>query len=189
MPAKKSSPVRKARQATILSHKVVFRGPVFYVTSDRIIEPGGIRARRDIVCHPGSVVVMAVDDSRSEPRLLLARQYRYAAQTWLWELPAGRIDPGEDELRAAQRELVEETGFTARRWKLALRFWASPGFLDETMALYVARDLEARKARPEEDEVISKRFFPLPAARRMVMKGKIPDAKTIAGILWLAAQR
>jgi ADP-ribose pyrophosphatase len=158
---------------------------VFTVTSEQIEEPGGVRVRRDMIRHPGSVVILVVDDSGREPRVLLARQYRYAARQRLWELPAGRIDEGEAELAAAKRELREETGFTARRWTRAMFFWVSPGFLDETMAIYLARDIERGDAEPEEDEVIAKRFFPLPAALRMVMNGTIRDAKTIAAVLWL----
>ena len=167
---------------------MVYRGPVFYVTSDRVREPGGITVRRDMVRHPGSVVIMAVDDSAGGPRVLLARQYRYAAGAAIWELPAGRIDEGESELAAAKRELQEETGYTASRWKRALFFYVSPGFLDETMAIYVARGLRPGPARPEEDEFIRKRFFPLSAAVRMVMAGKLRDAKTIAAVLWLLQQ-
>jgi ADP-ribose pyrophosphatase len=138
-----------------------------------------------MVRHPGSVVIMAVDDSGHEPRVLLARQYRYATGGPLWELPAGRIDEGEPELAAAKRELEEETGYSAKNWKRALFFYVSPGFLDETMAIYLARGLRRGKARPEEDEFIQKRFFPLSAAVSMVMKGKLQDAKTIAAVLWL----
>jgi ADP-ribose pyrophosphatase len=169
----------------VLSSKEVYRGPVFRVTSDRVVEPGGITVRRDIVRHPGSVVVLAVDDSGTEPRVLLERQYRYAAKSALWELPAGRIDEGEGELEAAKRELLEETGYTAAHWKLALKFYASPGFVDETMAIYLARDLRKGKAQPEDDEVIRKRFFGLQAALSMVTNKRVQDAKTIAGIFFL----
>jgi ADP-ribose pyrophosphatase len=179
-------PKRSKKQAVrVLKKRVVFRGPVFYVTSEQVEEPGGVRVRRDVIRHPGSVVILAVDDTRLEPRVLLERQYRYAAQQRLWELPAGRIDEGESELAAAKRELREETGFSARRWQRALFLWVSPGFLDETMAIYLARDLQGGAAEPEDDEVIAKRFVPLAAAVRMAMNGTIRDAKTIAAILWL----
>ncbi len=179
----------KGRLARVLKSQVVYRGPVFYVTCDRVQEPGGIEVRRDLVRHPGSVVIMAVDDRDRELRVLLARQYRYAAEDFLWELPAGRIDAGEDELAAARRELVEETGYTAAEWMRALFFYSSPGFLDETMAIYMARDLRRGRAQPEEDEVIERRFFALPAALRMIARGAIRDGKTIAGIFWLARQQ
>jgi ADP-ribose pyrophosphatase len=176
----------KPKQARVISSRVVYRGPVFYVTTDRVHEPGGIVVRRDVVRHTGSAVVVAVDDRGAEPRVLLARQYRHPAQDFLWELPAGRIDPGESALAGAKRELMEETGYTAERWQRALFFYSSPGFLDETMAVYLATGLKRGKARPEEDEVIRKRMFPLSQLVRMVMKGAIRDGKTIAGALWLA---
>jgi ADP-ribose pyrophosphatase len=169
----------------VLSSRQPFRGPVFRVTSDIVVEPTGIRVRRDVVRHSGSVVILAVDESRREPRVLLERQYRYAAEDYLWELPAGRIDQGEAALAAAKRELLEETGYTASRWQLAVRFYASPGFVDETMDIYWARGLRPGKAQPEADEVIRKRMFPLSAMVAMIMRGKIHDGKTIAGILWL----
>lgn len=169
----------------VLSSRTVFKGKVFYVTSDEVIEPSHIRARRDILRHPGSVVVLALDESRREPRVLLEYQYRYAAQQFLWELPAGRVDEGESELAAAKRELLEETGYTAARWELALKYYASPGFMNETMAIYLARDLRRCKAQPESDESIRKRLFPLSDVIQKIMNRKIPDGKTIAGVLWL----
>src|SRR5947207_15615375 len=99
----------KRKNVRVLSSRIVFRGPVVQVTHDEVVEPSGIRAKRDIVRHPGSVVVLALDESGREPRVLLERQYRYAANSSLWELPAGRIDQGESELAAAKRELLEET--------------------------------------------------------------------------------
>lgn len=155
------------------------------MTSDEVIEPGGVRARREIVRHTGSVVILAVDESGGEPRVLLVRQYRHAAQQYMWELPAGRNDKDEPELAAAKRELVEETGYSARKWKRILNFYASPGFLAETMTIFLARDLREGTAQPEEDERISKRMFALSSALRMVISGKIRDAKTISGVLWL----
>ncbi len=177
---------RKSGRARVVSAKTVYRGPVFHVTTEYVREPGGDKPqRRDMVRHQGSVVVLAMDEGRSEPRVLLARQYRHAAKTSLWELPAGRIDEGESELAAAKRELREETGYTARQWKRAVRFYASPGFLDETMAIYLARGLQRGAAEPEEDEVIAIRMFPLSTVVGMALNGKIQDGKTIAGVLWL----
>lgn len=141
--------------------------------------------RRDLIHHSGSVVVLAVDDSTAIPRVLLERQYRHAAKDFLWELPAGRIDPGENELRAAKRELIEETGYRAKQWRRILKFYASPGFVAETMAVYMATGLRPGEAEPEEDEIIQARMVPLPSAVKMVVNGTIRDAKTISSVLWL----
>lgn len=170
----------------VLSSKIVHKAPVFQVTSDEVIEPSGVHVRRDIIRHPGSVVVLALDESKSAPSVLLIRQYRYAADQYLWELPAGRIDEGEDALTAAKRELAEETGYSAREWKPALYYYASPGFLDETMSIFAARDLRKGKASPEEDEFITCKLVPLNTAVQWVMSGKLRDGKAIAGVLWAA---
>lgn len=184
---------RRKLKARVLSSVEVYRGPAFWVTTDQVLEPGGVRGRRDIVRHTGSVVILAVDESHAEPRILLVRQYRHAAQQYLWELCAGRIDrksgKAENELSAARRELLEETGFTAARWQRILTFYASPGFVAETMSIYLATGLRPGTAQPEEDEVIEVKFFPLKTALRMVMAGRIHDGKTISGVLWLSNQR
>ena len=182
--SRKTTPNKRTKER-LISSKTVYRGPVFTVTTDHVEEPGGVRARRDVIQHSGSVVVLAVDDSGLTPRVLLERQYRHAAKDFLWELPAGRIDPGEQELQAARRELLEETGYTAAKWRRILKFYASPGFVAETMAVFLATGLRAGEAQPEDDEVIYKRLVPLPAAVRMAIGGAIKDAKTIASVLWL----
>ena len=166
----------------------MYRGPAFTVTTDHVQEPGGVSARRDVIHHSGSIVVLAIDESGKTPRVLLERQYRHAASSYLWELPAGRIDPGESELHAAKRELLEETGYSASKWKRILKFYASPGFVAETMAVFLARGLREGVAQPEEDEIIYKRLVPLPDAVRMVIGGKVRDAKTISSVLWLEYQ-
>jgi ADP-ribose pyrophosphatase len=193
----------KSARARVISSRVSYQGSVFNVTTDEVEEPGGVRARRDVIRHSGSIVVLAVDfkeDDREdkengpkknrakkrEPLILLERQYRHAAQSMMWELPAGRIDDGETALTAAKRELLEETGYSAREWKRILHFYVSPGFLDETMTIYLARGLNSGEAQPEPDERIAVKFFPLSEATRMAVNGRIRDAKTISGILWLA---
>ena len=181
--ARKPRPAKQSK-ARLVSSRTVYRGPVFWVSTDHVLEPGGIKVRRDLVHHSGSIVVLAIDDSGSTPRVLLERQYRHAANDYLWELPEGRIDPGEDELAAAKRELIEETGYRADRWRRILKFYASPGFVAETMAVYLATGLRQGEAEPEDDEVIQKRMLPLPTVLKMILKGTIRDAKTISSVLW-----
>jgi ADP-ribose pyrophosphatase len=176
---------KSSSKVRLISSRTVYDGPVFTVTTDHLQEPGGIEVRRDLIHHSGSVVVLAVDDSGATPRLLLERQYRHAASDYLWELPAGRIDPGEKELQAAKRELLEETGYTASKWRRILKFYASPGFVAETMSVFLATRLQDGEAQPEEDEIIYKRMVPLPTAVSMVIRGTIRDAKTISSVLWL----
>ena len=172
----------------VLSSKIVFKGRVFDVTCDRVREPNGVTAIREVIRHSGSVVVLAVDDSSPEPRVLLERQYRYAAQTYMLELPAGRIDPGEAPLTAGKRELWEETGYSARLWKKVLFFYPSPGFLEETMTVFLARTLKPGKAHPEDDERIEHELIPLSKVVNLIMSGRIRDGKTIAGVLWYKQQ-
>jgi len=185
MPKSSRRQAKASSKARIISSRTVYRGPVFWVTNDLVEEPGGVRARRDVIHHTGSVVVLALEESQRVPRVLLERQYRHAAQGYLWELPAGRIDAGEKALAAAKRELLEETGYTARHWRRILNFYASPGFVAETMNVFLATELTAGEAQPEADEVIYKRLVPLPRALQMVLNGTIRDAKTISSILWL----
>ena len=185
-PTAKSTKQSRKQKLQVLASKVVYDGKVFKVTSDKVREPSGITAQRDIIRHSGSVVVLAINERGEEPLVLLERQYRYAAQDYLWELPAGRIDPGESALAGAKRELIEETGYRAKKWKRALFFYASPGFLDETMAIYFARELTLGQATPEEDEAIECELVPLSRVLEMIFKATIRDGKTIAGVLWLA---
>lgn len=174
--------------AQVLSSEVVYQGPLFRVTKDRIIEPGGKENVRDVIRHNGSAVILAIDSSKSkkDPWIVMERQYRHAARQFLWELPAGKMEPGEDPLTGAQRELEEETGYRARKWKLLLEYWASPGFLGESMQLFLAEDLTPGHASPEDDEDIELRLVKLSEVLKAIEKGEIHDGKTLTAILWYA---
>jgi len=168
-------------EARVLSSAVEFEGPVFGVRTDRVVEPGGIEVTRSIVTHPGSVVVLPIFPNGE---VLLIRQYRHAVGEYLWELVAGRIEPGETPLVAARRELLEETGYTARRFRKLFRAYPTPGFVSESMLLYAAEGLRAGAARPESDERITARRFPPRTVLEWVHRGRLRDGKSIAGILY-----
>ena len=170
-----------ARRAKILSSKILLRSRVFDVRRDKVIEPDGLRSTRDIVVHPGSVVVLPVFD---DARILLIRQYRHAVGRELWELVAGGMEPGEAPLAGAKRELAEETGYTARSWRKLLDVFPTPGFVSERMVVYLAQDLRAGEARPEDDERITARAFAPREIESWIRRGKLRDAKSIAGILY-----
>ncbi len=170
----------KAR-ATLLNSKVLYEGKVFRLQRDTVIEPGGVRAERDIIIHPGSVVVMPVFE---DGRVLLIRQYRHSVGEFLWELVAGRKEPAETPVAAARRELIEETGYRARRLRKLLRVVPTPGFVNEWMWIFAAEGLEAGEATPEEDEKITARIFTLSEVSRMIEKGKLRDAKSICGVIY-----
>jgi ADP-ribose pyrophosphatase len=169
-------------KAKVLSSKMIYQGKVFGVRQDRVIEPGGVNATRDVVTHNGSVVLLPV--LRSD--ILLVRQYRHAVGDYLWELPAGRMERGEKPLAAAQRELEEETGYRARRLKLMMDVFPTPGFVEERMVVYAATDLVPGESHPDEDERISTKPFTLASLLRMIRTHKIHDAKSVAGILYYA---
>ena len=171
----------KSTRAKILRSKIIYRGPVFGVRRDEVLEPGGIRTTREVVTHPGSVVILPL---LPDGRILLVRQYRHATRQFLWELVAGRIERGENPRQAAARELLEETGYRAKRYRLFLDIFPTPGFLEERMYILLAQGLTSGDARPEEDEKISSRVFSRSQLRQMIRRGKLRDAKTIAGLLY-----
>jgi ADP-ribose pyrophosphatase len=175
-------------KAEVLGSETVFDGPLFKVTRDSLIEPGGKQATRDIIHHNGSVVILALDKEKSkrDPWVVVERQYRHAANHFLWELPAGKLEPGEDPLQGAQRELVEETGYHAKKWKPLIEYYASPGFLGESMMVYVAEGLVAGDAHPEDDEQIDFRLVKLSELLRLIEKGAILDGKTLTAVLLYA---
>ena len=187
----KSSDIEKAQsgklrsKAKVVSSKLSYKGKVFSVYTDTVIEPGYDHPNtRDVIRHNGSIVILAADESTDpdDPEIVMIRQYRHAAGQFLLELPAGRIEPGEAPLAAAKREMIEETGFRARRWTLLTKYFASPGFLGEWMQIYLARDIREGQATPEDDEHIEIVRKPLSEAMKLVAANKIHDGKTIIGL-------
>lgn len=164
----------------LISSKEITKNNIFRVTLDHAVDPGGFEIKRFIVQHRGSAVMMPVDQNN---RILLVRQYRLPARGYLWELPAGSIEEGETALQTARRELVEETGYRARKWRKLAEFFPSPGFLSEKMTIYLATGLTEGQATPMEDERIEARWFTATQVDDMLRAGKIQDAKTIIGYL------
>lgn len=169
---------------TPLSSRLVFEGQIFDVTVDRVRLPHGRDADLEIVRHDGSVVLLPVAD---DGRVLLVRQYRYAAGRFLWELPAGSLEVGEDRDAAASRECQEELGLVAGRLERLLTLYPTPGFCTETMTFYRATGLRAPgtddpEAEQDEDESIEVRAFTVAEIRAMIAAGEIADLKTVAGV-------
>ncbi len=178
--------LRNEGKGEVLRSETVYEGPLFKVLKEKVREPNGHVAERDIIRHNGSVVILAADTAgkrgKKDPLIIMERQYRHAAGQYLWELPAGKIEPNEDRLAGAKRELEEETGYAAREWTELVRYFASPGFLGEWMQVYLAEDLITGEARPEPDETLEIYPLPLSEVEQLIAEGKILDGKTLIGV-------
>src|SRR4051812_16131696 len=163
-----------------MARQVIHEGRKIKVAVDTSTGPNGETIRRDMVLHPGAVVILPVID---RDHVCLLRNNRFVIGETLWEVPAGTLEPGEVVESAAERELVEETGYTAKRWRKLGHFYPSPGVLDEKMYLFVAEDLTAGTARPEADEDLEPKTVPWADALRMAQDGTIHDLKTVTAIL------
>ena len=172
---------KKSSTAKVLSSKVIYKGAIFGIRRDEVIEPSGVRTTREMITHPGSVVVLPV---LADKRIVMIRQYRHAAKQYLWELVAGRIDEGEAPRKAAARELMEETGYRAKRFKVFLDVFPTPGFLEERMYILLAEGLSAGQAQPEDDEKIVAKAYTRKELEEMMRQGKLRDAKSVAGLLY-----
>ena len=187
-PVKKKLKIDPGVPAKVLTSKTVYDGKLFRVLAEEIREPNGNEVFREVVRHGGSVVILAVDrrKSKKDPLVLIERQYRHAAQQFLYELPAGKMEPGEDAVEGAKRELMEETGYAAKKWTELVRYFASPGFLGEWMQIFLAEDLTAGEAHPEEDESLDLQMVPLSELLRLIDAGKIRDGKTLIAAMYYA---
>ncbi len=163
-----------------LSHRRLYQGRVLALDVDEVEEPGGLRAQREVVRHRGSVAVLAVDD---QGRAVLVRQYRYPVNQSVWELPAGRLDPGESPEQAARRELEEEVGLRPRVLDRIAFYYTSPGFCDEAMHLFRASGLESVPSRPEADERLEVRWFSFQELGHMMQTGDLREGKTLLALL------
>lgn len=166
----------------VISSKELLANKLFRVVEEEATDPSGFTIHRAIVRHPGSAVMMAVDE---QGRVLLVRQYRLPAQAELWEIPAGRIDPGETALEAAKRELREETGYAAESWEQLASYYPTPGYVDERMTLYMATNLTEGEAQPMDDERIEKRWFTQDEITAQIRQGELIDGKTLIGFFLL----
>jgi ADP-ribose pyrophosphatase len=184
---KKTAPKKtssKHPEVEVISSKLSYEGPLFRVHTDEIQEKGR-RVMRDVVRHNGSVVILAIDDAKSkrDPLIVMERQYRHAAKEYLLEVPAGKLEEGEDPLAGAKRELLEETGFRAARWRKMVRYFASPGFLGEWMQVFIAEGLTLGEAQPEYDEQLEIEMIPLSKLLGMIEEGKLHDGKTLISVM------
>jgi ADP-ribose pyrophosphatase len=172
--------------ARVLRHERVYSGKILDLDLDEVQEPGDVQGLREVVRQIGSVAALPVHE---DGRVVLVRQYRYAVGARVWELPAGRVDPGEAPEDGARRELEEEVGLSPRSLEPLLVFWTTPGFCDEVMHLYRATGLEPVPPRPDEDERIEAVALTLDEAREMMRRGEIREAKTVVALLLESERR
>jgi ADP-ribose pyrophosphatase len=167
-------------KAQLVASRRLYDGKVLALDLDEVVEPGGVRATREVVRHRGSVACLAVHD---DGRLVLVRQYRHPVNAAVWELPAGRLDPHETPEEGARRELEEEVGLRAGRMEKLVEFWTTPGFCDEAMHLFRATSLLRVPPRPEADERIEILEVSYEEARAMIARGELREGKTLVALL------
>lgn len=162
-----------------LTSKKEFEGKIITVLKDSIELSDGKKSFREVVCHSGGVVILAVKNDS----ILLVKQFRYPIKEVMFELPAGKLEPDENPFEAAKRELEEETGYCANKWTNLGFVYTSPGYSNEKLYLYKAEDLEFTACHPDEGEIIESFEFKLQDVVKMVKNGEINDAKTLCALL------
>jgi 8-oxo-dGTP pyrophosphatase MutT (NUDIX family) len=170
----------------LVDRKMIFEGRVIKVSVDTVDLPNGVRLPLEIVRHPGGAAAVAID---SRNRICLLRQFRHAAGGYIYELPAGKLEPDEPPEATARRELVEEGAVSAARWESLGEYFSSPGVFTEVIHLFLATELTPVQARPEADEVFQVEWWPLEQAVERAASGELTDAKTIIGILRAASRK
>jgi len=164
-----------------LSSRNVYDGRLLHVKEDQVVLPNGKEATREYIAHPGAVVVVPLLDDGD---VLMVRQFRYPLRREFYELPAGKIDAGEDTLTCGQRELLEETGFVAESWHYLTTIHPCIGYSDERILVYLALGLSEHGHRRDEDEFLENLRIPLAQALEWVREGRISDVKTMVGLFW-----
>jgi 8-oxo-dGTP pyrophosphatase MutT (NUDIX family) len=157
-----------------------YQGRVISVTVDDVILPNGRQAALEVVHHPGGAAVVAINDAQ---QICLLRQYRYVAGGWIWELPAGKLEPAEPPELTARRELTEEAGVVANEWVSLGSILSSPGVFSEIIHLFLAQGLSVGRAKPEDSEVLEVHWVKFRQACDMALSGELRDAKSIIGVL------
>jgi ADP-ribose pyrophosphatase len=184
------APLRDTDDAwKVFDSRIAFTGGVVSMRVDEVSMPGSLVAKRDVLVHPGSVGVLALDDTGAKPQVLMLRQYRHPIQRRLWEFPAGLLDENESALVAAKRELEEEAHVSARDWRILLDAYTSPGISDEAVRIYLARDVRAadgeRRAAVHEEADMELRWVPLADVVKGVLAGQLHNPLVVMGALAL----
>jgi ADP-ribose pyrophosphatase len=174
--------VAKDLEEKRLGGEVVYSGRLLQVHRDRVRLPDGAESVREYIRHPGAVAIVALFD---DGRVLLERQFRYPHARTFIEIPAGKLEPGEDHLETGKRELLEETGYVAKAWRKLGHIHNAIGYSDELIEIWLARGLEMREQALAEGEFLEVFSLPLAEAQAMARDGRITDVKTIAGLLWM----